>query len=252
MLCRHTDIKPDTHRKTHTLFTLLHTQWPTVLSGWAGRPTCVMAEQMIYVQNYTSKHTFRAPFEDKDSLRQTYTVNCAKPRDLQLFSSVSFLFPLMNSSSVRANNRDSSNEREDNSAAILTGIKWSGGWWHSWWDMESGRKVKRENWEDDRKGDLALPSDCKANFKRSFQSVRRNKIWISRDEANKASKHPSARNLFWATCSLSYLSWQQMDAHGDVLIYQLMAMNPHSETLYSTKYIQMLLIHFVRYVLEEM
>lgn len=38
-----------------------------------------------------------------------------------------FFFLLMNSSSVRANNRDSSYERADNRAAILTGIKRSGG-----------------------------------------------------------------------------------------------------------------------------
>lgn len=92
-----------------------------------GRPTDLMAEEMIYVQNYTSKHAFRAPLEDKDSPSQTYTVNCAKPHDLQLFSLIPFLFPLMNLSSVRANNRDSSNERADNSAAILTGFSRSGG-----------------------------------------------------------------------------------------------------------------------------
>lgn len=147
----------------------------TALSGWVGRPNWLMAEQMIYVQNCTSKQIFRASFEDKDSPRQTYTVDCAKPHDLQLFSPIAFLFPLMNLSRVRANNRDSSDERADNSAAILTGIKQSGGWWHSWWDMESGRKAKRER-RDDRMGDVALPSNCKANFKRSFQSVRWNNM----------------------------------------------------------------------------
>lgn len=87
-----------------------------------------MAEEMIYVQIRTSKHTFRAPLEDKDSASPTCTVNCAKPLDFQLFSPVPFLFlPLMNSSSVRANNRDSSTERADNRAAILTGIKRSEG-----------------------------------------------------------------------------------------------------------------------------
>lgn len=87
------------------------------------------------------------------------------------FLFLSFFFPLMNSSSVRANNRDSSNERAHNSAAILTGIKRSGGWWHSWWDTESGRKVKtgKEKREGDREGDAGLPSNCKANSKRSFK-----------------------------------------------------------------------------------
>lgn len=72
-----------------------------------------------------------------------------------------FFPPLMNLSSVRANNSDSSYERADNRAAILTGIKWSGGWWHRRWDTASGRKVKRG------RGDAALPSDCKANSETS-------------------------------------------------------------------------------------
>lgn len=156
-----------TYRNTYSMSAPTHIQQS--VAEWAIPP--IMAEQTM--QNYTSKHTFRATLEDKDSPSQTYTVNCAKPHDLQLFSPIPFLFPLMNSSSVKANNRDSSNERTDNSAAILTGINRSGGLMtflmrHGEWEESKERGREKE---DVKKGDVALPSNCKANFKRSSQET---------------------------------------------------------------------------------
>lgn len=81
-------------QKTQTLncmYTSTHTEAHR-LSVVEDRPTYLMAEQVMHVQHYTSKHVFRAPFEDKDSPCQTYTVNCSKLHDLQLFSPIPFSF----------------------------------------------------------------------------------------------------------------------------------------------------------------
>lgn len=61
--------------------------------------------------------------------------------------SLSLFFPLMNSSSVRANNRDGSNKWADNGVAILTRVRQSGCWWHLWWDTGSGRR----DWQEERR-----------------------------------------------------------------------------------------------------
>lgn len=81
-------------QKTQTLncmYTSTHTEAHR-LSVVEDRPTYLMAEQVMHVQHYTSKHVFRAPFEDKDSPCQTYTVNCSKLHDLQLLSPIPFSF----------------------------------------------------------------------------------------------------------------------------------------------------------------
>lgn len=161
--------------------TLLH----TAVSGWGTGPHRRW-QQKWYMCKITRANTHFVHHRKTKTLSARLAQSIVRSGMIcSYFLPFLFFFLLMNSSSVRANNGDSSNERADNSAAILTGINRSGGWWHSWWDMESGRKVKRERERDrkgKRRGDVALPSDCKANFKRSFQSGR---MWISGDEANK-------------------------------------------------------------------
>lgn len=56
---------------------------------------------------------------------------------------------------------------------------------HGEWEESKERERGRG---DVRRGDVALPSNCKANFK---TSVTQNKIRIRVDEVNKARKHSS-------------------------------------------------------------
>lgn len=177
------DVPETTHSResrSRCVRTLLHTS----VGGWGAVPRRWW-RQKWYMCKITRANTHFVHHRKTKTLPARLAQSIVRSGMIcSYFLPFLFFFLLMNSSSVRANNRDSSNERADNSAAILTGINRSGGWWHSWWDMESGRKVKREGGREKgkRRGDVALPSDCKANFKRSFQSSR---MWISGNEANK-------------------------------------------------------------------
>lgn len=83
-----------------------------------------------------------------------------------------FSFLLMNLSSVRENNGDSSNKWADNSVAILTGFSQSGCRWHLWWEMVSGRNVKRE-WQEGRR-DASVQLTTK-----KYVQIRANSLYVN-------------------------------------------------------------------------
>lgn len=61
--------------------------------------------------------------------------------------------------------------------------------------MRHGEWEESREREDVRRGDVALPSNCKANFKRSFEASHRTKCESVGMKGNNASKHSTSGKM---------------------------------------------------------